>query len=336
MKTKTTIQIFEDNTFPFDINSFCLLLNSLCHHVEFIPCTEKFQIKTQKINCPNSYIDLDDTIKKKLKKADLNYLLTNVQYDNNYYFEEYDDNIIVSFNGWNNYTELPTTNGLAYFIASNLAFDNNIGLEHKENTGCLNDFWWDKTGIDLGMKSAHICTKCMNKTNLQNEKTKLIYNDLEKLLDIISTYSRRNLDIFEYLTKLNSKDSFDVFLCHNSEDKAEIIEINELLQKLNVRTWLDVDQLSLGSIWQVELENQINEISNVAVFVGKNGLGPWQNIEVRAFLSEFIRRGCKVIPVILPNAKEIPALPIFMRQITWLDLRKDFEAGIKKLAMAVK
>jgi len=336
MKDKIKIQFFEDNTFPFDLDSFCSLLNSICLNIEFIPRHEKFQIKTPVVNCPKTYLALDNVIKEELRNADLNYLLTNVQYDNNYFFEEHNDSIIISFSGWNNYTELPTTNGLAYFIASNLAFDYKIGNEHDENTGCLNDFWRDKTGIDLGMKSAHICSECISKSNLKDIKTKAIYEDLENLLDIISTYSRRHTDILEHLKKRNQKTSFDVFLCHNSEDKPKIREIKELLQKEKVRTWFDEDQLALGSLWQIELENQINEISNVAVFVGENGLGPWQNMEIRAFLSEFVSRGCKVIPVILPNARNIPSLPIFLKQITWLDLRKDYETGIKKLISTVK
>jgi hypothetical protein len=171
---------------------------------------------------------------------------------------------------------------------------------------------------------------------MNDVKTKAIFEDLENLLDIISTYSRRNTDILEHIKKQKQKTSFDVFLCHNSEDKPKIREIKESLQKKNIRTWIDEDQLAPGSLWQVELENQINEISNVAVFVGENGLGPWQNMEIRAFLSEFVSRGCKVIPVILPNAKDIPSLPIFLKQLTWLDLRKDYEFGIEKLISTVK
>jgi hypothetical protein len=336
MKNKLKIQLFVDNTFPFDLNSFCYLLNSICQNIDFIPCIEKFQIETHVVNCPETYLAIENSIKKKLKNADLNYLLTNVQYDNNYFFEENDNNLIVSFHGWNSYTKLSTTNGLAYFIASNLASDYNIGVTHHENTGCLNDFWWNKTGIDLGMKSAHICTECLMKTNMRVSKTKAIYEDLYKLLDLVSTYSRRNIDILEHLKTLNRNTSFDVFLCHNSEDKPKIREIKESLQRENIRTWLDEDQLVPGSFWQIELENQINEISNVAVFVGENGLGPWQNMEIRAFLSEFVNRGCKVIPVILPNVRNVPTLPIFLRQITWLDLRKQYEIGIQKLISAVK
>src|SRR4029077_5339326 len=42
---------------------------------------------------------------------------------------------------------------------------------------------------------------------------------------------------------------------------------------------------------------------SAAVFVGESGLGPWQNQEMQALLSQFVKRECPVIPVVLPSAK---------------------------------
>ena len=49
--------------------------------------------------------------------------------------------------------------------------------------------------------------------------------------------------------------------------------------------------------------------------------GPWQSEEVYAFLQEFIRRKCPVIPVILPNTQTQPRLPVFLRNRHWVDFR---------------
>ena len=38
-------------------------------------------------------------------------------------------------------------------------------------------------------------------------------------------------------------------------------------------------------------------------------LGPWQNQEIQALLSQFVKRKCPVIPVVLPSAKTTPHLP---------------------------
>ncbi|MEL6778913.1 MAG: GUN4 domain-containing protein [Cyanobacteria bacterium J06597_16] len=43
---------------------------------------------------------------------------------------------------------------------------------------------------------------------------------------------------------------------------------------------------------------------------------------MRAFLSEFVERGCPVIPVLLPGAPQEPELPRFLRGKTWVDFRR--------------
>ena len=114
---------------------------------------------------------------------------------------------------------------------------------------------------------------------------------------------------------------FDVFLCHNSEDKAAVIQIAEQLQRNGLKPWLDVWELQPGAIWQFALEQQIERIEAAAVFVGKQGLGPWQSEEIYAFLQEFIGRKCPVIPVMLPDVPQQPRLPIFLKNRHWVDFR---------------
>ena len=56
--------------------------------------------------------------------------------------------------------------------------------------------------------------------------------------------------------------------------------------------------------------------------VGGRGRGPWQNMELDAFIREFVRRECPVIPVILNDCKNVPNLPIFLQGMTWVDFRQ--------------
>ena len=58
------------------------------------------------------------------------------------------------------------------------------------------------------------------------------------------------------------------------------------------------------------------------MFVGPHGIGPWHRHELEAFLREFTDRRCPVIPVLLPGASP-PDLPVFLRGMTWVDLRED-------------
>ena len=101
---------------------------------------------------------------------------------------------------------------------------------------------------------------------------------------------------------------FDVFLCHHSEDKPAVKAIRERLKERGILPWLDEWELRPGLPWQRAPGQQIKQIKSAAVFVGKNGRGPWQDLELEAFLRQFVKRDCPVIPVILEG-------------MTWIDFR---------------
>jgi GTPase SAR1 family protein len=129
---------------------------------------------------------------------------------------------------------------------------------------------------------------------------------------------------------------FDVFLCHHSGDKPAVRLIDQRLREQGILPWLDEAELIPGRPWQEELERQISHIRAAAVFVGPSGIGPWQNQEMRAFLNEFVERGCPVIPVLLSRAVT-PDLPLFLRNMTWVDLRekKNDVTGIHRLIWGI-
>ena len=114
---------------------------------------------------------------------------------------------------------------------------------------------------------------------------------------------------------------FDVFLCHNGQDKLAVKQIGEQLKLHGILPWLDEWELPPGRPWQRLLEEQISQIKAAAVFVGKDGIGPWQHQELDAFLREFVHRGCPVIPVLLADAPREPVLPVFLKAMTWVDFR---------------
>ncbi len=128
---------------------------------------------------------------------------------------------------------------------------------------------------------------------------------------------------------------FDVFLCHNSVDKIAVKKIGEQLEREGIRVWLDEWQLRPGFPWQRVLEEQIEIIKSAAVFVGSDGVGPWQNLELEAFLREFVDRKCPVIPVILPGVDKNPGLPVFLRGMTWVDFRKKEPDPLKQLIWGI-
>jgi TIR domain len=130
-------------------------------------------------------------------------------------------------------------------------------------------------------------------------------------------------------------DNFDVFLCHNSKDKPVVKQVGEYLKVRGILSWLDEWELRPGLPWQPILESQIERIKTAAVFVGEDGIGPWQEQEVAAFLREFVHRGCPVIPVLLENASAEPTLPLFLRSFTWIDFRKQDPDPWKQLLWGI-
>lgn len=125
--------------------------------------------------------------------------------------------------------------------------------------------------------------------------------------------------------------TFDVFLCHNADDKPAVRKINAAMEKRGILTWLDKDQLDGGERWQEELEKQIGQVPNACVFVGPNGQGPWQSMEFRAILDRSVKGTCRLIPVLLPGAPEEPDVPLFLNQMTWVDLRTDYDRNLVRL-----
>ena len=112
-----------------------------------------------------------------------------------------------------------------------------------------------------------------------------------------------------------------MFLCHNSEDKPAVREIAQKLVKEGIKPWLDEEQIRPGTSWQTALGEQIESIKSAAVFVGESGLGPWQNEEIQAFLSQFVERKCPVIPTILGSAATTPELPWTLKNRHRVDFR---------------
>ncbi len=115
--------------------------------------------------------------------------------------------------------------------------------------------------------------------------------------------------------------SFDVFLSHNSQDKPTVRKLANALKSRGLKVWLDEWELIPGRRWQDALEQIIKTTRSAAVLVGKDGLGPWEHQEMQALLSEFVKRGLPIIPVLLPSAGKQPELPIFLKLYKWVDLR---------------
>jgi TIR domain len=129
--------------------------------------------------------------------------------------------------------------------------------------------------------------------------------------------------------------TFDVFLCHNDHDKPQVKDIGRSLKELGILPWLDEWELRPGMPWQDALEQQIGCVKSAAVFVGSEGVGPWQHQELAAFLRKFVDQKSPVIPVLLPSAPTEPDLPLFLVGMTWVDFRESDPNPMKRLMWGI-
>jgi len=162
----------------------------------------------------------------------------------------------------------------------------------------------------------------------------LAQDEVTAEMDASADAARRIATASSVILGKEATTDYDVFLCHHRADKPVVQTIAQQLREHGILPWLDVDELPPGRPWQEELERQIGRIRSAAVFVGPDGIGPWQDNEMRAFLDEFTKRRCPVIPVLLPGSA-VSDLPVFLRRMTRVDLRAQDKDGIARLIWGI-
>lgn len=111
---------------------------------------------------------------------------------------------------------------------------------------------------------------------------------------------------------------FDVFLAHNSQDKAQVEIIAQKLRERGLSPWLDKEQVPPGRWFQDVLQSVIPHVRSAAIFIGIKGLGRWQAMELRSFISQCVEANLPVIPVLLPGVDKIPNDLLFLKELHWV------------------
>lgn len=125
---------------------------------------------------------------------------------------------------------------------------------------------------------------------------------------------------------------FDVFLCHNSEDKPFVRKIARQLRERNLNPWLDEEQLRGGDVLSDVMDEISQDIEAVVVFIGGKDLGGWQKREIAGFVHDSVKREIRVIPVLFDSAREVP---FFLRGGIWIDFRQPEPDPFERLVMAI-
>jgi len=136
---------------------------------------------------------------------------------------------------------------------------------------------------------------------------------------------------------MTTPEQFDVFLCHNSQEKAEVEKIRDQLKQQKIYAWLDKYDFEPFRPWQEQLGEIIPQIKAAAIFIGSSGVGPWANIEMEEFINEFASRKIRMGLVILPNCpkKLIEDVPRFMKRFHFVDFRQSSPDPMEQLVWGI-
>ena len=117
---------------------------------------------------------------------------------------------------------------------------------------------------------------------------------------------------------------FQIFLSYNRRDIAEVERLAKALAERGVTPFKDDWYLSPGEHWPSALDRHLSHCGAVAVVIGANGLGPWQQREVYAAMDREVREHAqgresfRVIPVLLSEGALAHAGIGFLSQNVWV------------------
>ena len=119
-------------------------------------------------------------------------------------------------------------------------------------------------------------------------------------------------------------EAFDVFLSYSRADASNAQRLVQLLRSRGLKVFFDRDYLTPGQAWPTLLEKHLRACRAVAICLGPEGLGPWQQREQYVALDRQVQEDhFPVIPLLLPGAKDPPLG--FLRLSTWIDLKAGVE-----------
>jgi hypothetical protein len=102
----------------------------------------------------------------------------------------------------------------------------------------------------------------------------------------------------------NEPKRHDAFLSYNSQDRLAVEELAGRLKAERFALYLEAWELLPGREFQTGLAGALSESKTCVVFLGPNGLGPWQKQELQVGIDKRTRdEAFHVLPVLLPGTE---------------------------------
>ncbi|HJQ70066.1 MAG TPA: TIR domain-containing protein [Blastocatellia bacterium] len=246
---------------------------------------------------------------------------------------------------FDNETPATVRQGFIEFVGKHLEAKSNLGSVTKRHAyhcaACRNPFEDRvvKARLEARRKDL-LCPICEKKTPLVNLLAAPTAASESVAAQIASDAraGRQRMTAKLVIRAKEAEGRFDIFLSHNSRDKAAVEKIAKRLLTVGIRPWLDKWNLSPGDTVSDTLERAIKTIPCAALCFGPADVGKWHLLEIRAYVEKWASGTARMIPVILPGVDEAPELPLFVRQTLWVDMRdweKDGDDGFYRLVCGV-
>ena len=104
------------------------------------------------------------------------------------------------------------------------------------------------------------------------------------------------------------KDKHDVFLSYNRKDQDAVRRLANKLKHRGLKVWIDECELAPGQPWQPALQEIIKSVKSAAVAIGKDGVGPWQNLEIQELVSE-------LVDLVTDKLRDIAPVEVFVPKV---------------------
>jgi hypothetical protein len=146
-----------------------------------------------------------------------------------------------------------------------------------------------------------------------------------KLLKAVGRISAEQLALMR--NKIQAERS--VFLSHANADKPLVRRLAEDLKRHGVRVWLDEAEIKPGESIIAKLEEGVSEMRYLFFVASKSSVNSrWTTEELRMAMYDSIQgRKLTVIPIRIDPTP----LPGFLRDKKYVDLSKNYEAGLQEL-----
>jgi len=112
-----------------------------------------------------------------------------------------------------------------------------------------------------------------------------------------------------------------IFLCHASDDKAEVRDLYNLLAKQGADPWLDVEKLLPGQDWNLEINKALDDADVILLCLSKKSVDKegYVQREIRIALDRALEMPEGRI-FLIPARLEECELPYKIKNYQWVDL----------------